>query len=287
MQVLLQLCRAHLASSDPGQASGVLDALEALAPGAAATEPEAQLMFVEARVAAGRLAEALRCLVERLQAADLSTPAGQQAQAAFLAGLQLALRHASDSTVPSFQSAVSCFCWKATAAASPAAMLGLVQTLLAPTQGGPADGAAASGAASGSGAGQASPLAHRLALQALSGDDVAAALHRDPAALGQVHGLLWHSAAHSFEPGSPAAARELFAAALQYCRPEARAKNARALAACHSRMAMHQRALEYLDLAARHEQQPSSLTQLLRLEQLVHTGDAAQVGGAPVGGGSR
>lgn len=284
-QVLLQLCRAHLASSDPKQASSVLDTLEALAPGAAATEPDAQLMFVEARVAARRLAEALRFLAELLQAADLSTPAGQQAQATFLAGLQLAVPHASDTTLPSFQSAVSSYCWKATAAASPSALLSLVQTLLAPGQPGSAGGddATARGGSSG-GSSQPGPLAHRLALQALGSDDVAAALHRDAGALAKVHDVLWHSAAHCLEVGSPSAARELFAAALQFCQPSARAKNARALAACHSRMGMHQRAVEYLDLAARHEQQPSSLTQLLRLHELVHTGDAAQASGWLAGG---
>lgn len=288
-QVLLQLCRAHLASSDPKQASGVLDALESLAPGAAATEPDAQLTFVQARMAAGRLAEALRFLAELLQAADLSTPAGQQAQATFLAGLRLTVQHASDSTLPSFQSAVSSYCWKATAAASPAALLSLVQTLLAPGQASSAS--AEDGSARGVGSGgssQVGPLAHRLALQALGSDDVAAALHRDAGVLAKVHDVLWHSAAHCLEAGSPAAARELFAAALQFCRPEARAKNARALATCHSRMGMHQRAVEYLDLAARHEMQPSSLTYLLRLHELVHTGDAAQARSwlaSQVGGG--
>ncbi len=283
-QVLMQLCRAHLASSDPKQASSVLDTLEALAPGAAATDPDAQLMFVQARVAAKRLAEALRFLAELLQAADLSTPSGQQAQATFLAGLQLAVRHATDSTLPSFQSAVSSYCWKAAAAASPAALLSLVQTLLAPGQGSPAgeqDGTVRG--PGGSGSSQAGPLAHRLALQALGSDDVAAVLHRDAAMLARVHDLLWHSASHYLEAGSPAAARELFAAALQFSRPDARAKNARALAACHSRMGMHQRAVEYLDLAARHEQQLSSLTQLLRLHELVYTRDAAQASGRLAG----
>ena len=106
---------------------------------------------------------------------------------------------------------------------------------------------------------------------------MSAALHRQPEVLAQVHSVLWHRAAHCFEAGSCAAAKELFSAAFQFARPEARSKGARALAACHSRLGMHQRAVEYLDIAARHEQQPSSLTQLARLQELALTGDGMQV----------
>lgn len=125
---------------------------------------------------------------------------------------------------------------------------------------------------------QGSELCHRLALQVLGSEDVSAAAHRDAAVLAQVHGLLFHRAAHCLEAGSCSAAKELFGAALQFARPEARAKNARALAVCHSRLGTHQRAAEYLAIAARHEQQPSSLTQLARLQALAETGDAVQVG---------
>ena len=127
---------------------------------------------------------------------------------------------------------------------------------------------------------QGSALCQRLALQALSSDDVSAALHRHPAVLAQVHSVLWHRASHCFGAGSCAAAKELFSAAFQFARPDARSKGARALAACHSRLGMHQRAVEYLDIAARHEQQPSSLTQLARLQELALTGDGEQVCGA-------
>lgn len=121
-------------------------------------------------------------------------------------------------------------------------------------------------------------LCQRLALQALASDEVSASLHSDVTALAQVHTLLWQRAAQSLERCAPAAARELFAAAFQFARPEVRAKTARAVASCHSRLGMHQRAAEWLDIAAHHEQQPSSLTQLARLQQLALTGDASQVG---------
>jgi len=107
---------------------------------------------------------------------------------------------------------------------------------------------------------------------------VSAALHSSPAALAQVHSVLWHRAAQSFEGGNATAAKELFAAAFQFARPEARSKGARALAAVHSHLGMHQRAAEWLDIAARHEQQPSSLTQLARLQEWAVIGDAPQVG---------
>jgi len=136
--VLLLLCQAHLAGGDAGAASRALDALEAEAPEAAATEPSIQALFVQAKVAAGKAPEALRFLVERLscQAELASVPAGREAAAAFVAGLRLALHHISEDSLPSFQSAVSSFMWKATAAgaAAPAALLNLVQALLAQEQ---------------------------------------------------------------------------------------------------------------------------------------------------------
>lgn len=129
---------------------------------------------------------------------------------------------------------------------------------------------------------QGAALCQRLALQALAGDDVAAALYRAPAVQAQVVGALWARAAHSYQAGDCAGAKDLFAAAFQFSRPEARAKAARALAACHAGLGLHQRAAEYLEVAARHEAQPSVLTQLLRLQALAHTGDAAQAGGGVV-----
>lgn len=124
---------------------------------------------------------------------------------------------------------------------------------------------------------QSAALRQRLALQALSGDDVAAALHRAPEVQEKVLAVLWHRATHSYQTGDCSAAKELFAAAFQFSRPEARSKTARALAACHAGLGLHQRAAEYLDIAGRHEAQPSSFTQLLRLQALAHTGDTAQV----------
>jgi Tfp pilus assembly protein PilF len=127
---------------------------------------------------------------------------------------------------------------------------------------------------------QACELCQRLTLHALSGEDASAALHRDSGVLRQVHSLLFHRAAHCLEAGSCAAAKDLFGAALAHAGPEARARDARALAACHSRLGMQQRAVEYLQIAARHEgQQPSSLTQLMLLQALAETGDTPQVGG--------
>lgn len=139
-QVLALLCKAHLASGDAGLASKVLDALEGEAPGAAAADPGMQLVYVEAKVGAGRVPEALRFLMALIQkqqadpAADAAPGAADAAAATFLAGLRLALRHISDDTLPSFQSAVSAFVWRATAASPPTPLLGLVQTLLAQEQ---------------------------------------------------------------------------------------------------------------------------------------------------------
>lgn len=150
LQVLMLLCRAHLASGDSLAASKALDGLELLSPGAAAAHAEGQTLFVEVRLAAGRVPECLRfltsCFVDCLQAAGLlgaasgsgtdaapSATAGREAVASFLSGLSRTLRHISDESLPAFQSAVSSFVWKATAsgAAAPKALLALTQTLLA------------------------------------------------------------------------------------------------------------------------------------------------------------
>ena len=288
MQVLALLCRAHLGAGDAASAAQALDTLEVHAPGAAASDPTGHLptLVVEAKVAAGKVADALRMLVDQMKAADLAAaPAGGAASKdalpaggaaarpspadAFLAGLRMALTRVSDGSLPSFQAAVSAFVWKASGAgageAGVAALLGLTQTLLAQEQGG--------------------PLCQQLALQALAGDDVSVALHRSPATMARVHSVLWHRAAHCLEGGDAAAAKELFAAAYHFSRPEGAAKGARALAACHSRLGMHQRAAEWLDVAARHEAQPSSVTQLGRLQEHALTGDVAQVGiGGETGG---
>ncbi|KAI3435859.1 hypothetical protein D9Q98_001917 [Chlorella vulgaris] len=258
-EVLGMLCRAHLASGEAGLASKALDALEAVAPGAAAADPALQLVFVEAKVAAGRVPEALRFLVAAVQPTDhAADPAVAEAAAgSFLAGLRLALGHITHDTLPSFQAAISAFVWKAVVAKPPTPLLLLVQTLLAEEK--------------------ACELCQRLTLHALSGEDASAALHRDSGVLRQVHSLLFHRAAHCLEAGSCAAAKDLFGAALAHAGPEARARDARALAACHSRLGMQQRAVEYLQIAARHEgQQPSSLTQLMLLQALAQTGDTPQ-----------
>lgn len=113
-------------------------------------------------------------------------------------------------------------------------------------------------------------------LQALSSNDAAAALHRAPGVLSQVHAALVHRASHAYQSGGAAAAKDLFAAALQYSRPEARPQAARALAACTSALGQHQRAAEWCGIAERGQSQPSSLTLLLRLQALAHTGDAPQ-----------
>lgn len=150
LQVLMLLCRAHLASGDSLAASKALDSLELLCPGAAAAAPAGRVLCVDVRLAAGRVPEALRfltsCFAERLQDDSLSCAAaepgagtapaalaGGEAVAAFLAGLKQALRYISEENLPSFQSAVSGFVWKATAtgAAAPEALLALVQALLA------------------------------------------------------------------------------------------------------------------------------------------------------------
>ena len=118
-----------------------------------------------------------------------------------------------------------------------------------------------------------------LALQLLCSDDVAAALRSSTSVLGKVHSVLWHRAAHCFETGRVDVGRQLFSAAYQYAPPEQRCRGARAIAACHARLGSHQSALEWLDIAVRHEQDPSSLTQLMRLEQqlLLPSGSAEQV----------
>lgn len=90
-----------------------------------------QLVFVEARVAGGRLAEALVFLTDLLKVADLAAPDGQQAATAFLAGLRLALRHATEEALPSFSAAVAAFVWQAANAGQPALLLGLVRALVA------------------------------------------------------------------------------------------------------------------------------------------------------------
>ena len=131
--VLVLLCKAHLATGEAALASKALDALESEAPGAAAAEAELQLVYVEVKVAAGRVAEGLRFLMGLMKQADLAAPDGKQAAATFLAGLRTALALISEDTLPSFQSAVGAFVWKATAGA-PAALLSLVQALLAQEQ---------------------------------------------------------------------------------------------------------------------------------------------------------
>ena len=103
---------------------------------------------------------------------------------------------------------------------------------------------------------------------------------QDATAQQQCHGLLWAKASQLFSaPAEVATARELFSAALQYAAPATRTKNARMLAACHAKLGQHQRAAEYLEIAARQEQQqqgaPSAITQLMRLQAAVHAHDAA------------
>lgn len=95
------------------------------------------------------------------------------------------------------------------------------------------------------------------------------------------HGLLWAKAAHLFSCSDAAAARELFSAALHFAPPGARAKNARMLSACHTKLDEHQRAVEYLDIAAREEQSPTIATQLMRLQAYLNADSPSQaVGGA-------
>lgn len=108
VQVLTLLCKARLAASDAGAGlEAALAALEAEAPGATAAEPELQLVFVEARVAAGRLTEALRFLVDLVKGgSDLAAPDGGQVADTFLTGLRLALPVISHEALPSYQSAV-------------------------------------------------------------------------------------------------------------------------------------------------------------------------------------
>jgi hypothetical protein len=94
--------------------------------------------------------------------------------------------------------------------------------------------------------------------------------------LKQCHSMLWHKASQLFSSSEVPAARELFSAALQYANPACRAKNARMLSACHSQLGQHKRALEYLDIATRHEEEPSLLTQLMRLEACISTHSHAE-----------
>lgn len=133
--------------------------------------------------------------------------------------------------------------------------------------------------------GEAPRWCRQLALEVLSLDDVVASLARDTGAQAQAHGLLWHRAAALLRGGDPGAARGLFSAAFQLARPGgARAKAARALAACHAALGEQQRALEYLGLAARQEgATPSALTLLARLRCLVHAGQGPAQG---IAGGS-
>ena len=304
VQVLALLCMAHLAGGDAGSAAQVLDTLECEAPGTAAAEAHLRQLCVEVKVAAGRAPEALRFLMALIQQQPQPQPQQQHdalpateglaptdaGVASFLAGLRVVLRHISAAELPSFQSAVSAFVWRTAAADPPTPLLNLVQLLLAQEQAQVRACARPSKPVTACGVRAPPPcclhvtqggeLCHRLALHMLSGEDVSAALHRHAGILAEVHGLLFHRATHSLEAGACAAAKELFAAALQFARPHERARDARALAACHSRLGMHQRAVEYLDLAARHEQQPGSLTQLARLQALAHTGDTLQVGAA-------
>lgn len=129
--MLTLLCKARLATGDVPGLEEALASLERQAPDAAAAEPEMRLLMVQARVAAGRLAEALHQLVDLAKGSgDLPGPDGGPVAATFLAGLRMALPHVSPTALPSFSSAVSSFVWKATAAA-PGALLGLVQALLA------------------------------------------------------------------------------------------------------------------------------------------------------------
>lgn len=88
--------------------------------------------------------------------------------------------------------------------------------------------------------------------------------------------MLWQKAAQLYSASDAGAARELFSAALQYAPLAIKAKNARMLASCHAKLGQHQRAAEYLDIAARAEQRPSHLTQLMRLEAYCGLGSQHQ-----------
>lgn len=124
--------------------------------------------------------------------------------------------------------------------------------------------------------GEPAKLCRQLALEVLALEDVAASLYHQPPIQHQVHGMLWHRAVACFQAGDAAASRALLSAALQLARPSDRPKNARMLAACHSKLGEQRRALEYLAIAARHEQQPSCLTLLYRLDALAQLGQSAE-----------
>jgi hypothetical protein len=291
-RVLALLCKAHLAGGEAGPASKVLDALEAEAPDTITADPDMQMVYMQAKLESGRVHEALRFLVALMQP-TASAPSATTASAPpafFLAGLHLALPHLSDDTLPSFQSAVNAFVWKFTAAASPTHLLHLVRMLLAQDKVGYVQLLHA--LASNCGVYlfcqskltrscrahlQAAELCQKLALQVLVSEDVSAAIRADLAVQKQVHSLLFHTAAHHLQASSCPAATELLKAALHYAGSATRARTARALAVCHTRLQMHQRAAEYLEIAARHEHQPSSLTHLARLHVLAQLGDVAQV----------
>ena len=92
----------------------------------------------------------------------------------------------------------------------------------------------------------------------------------------QCYAMLWHKAAQLFSASEVPAARSLFSAALQYCSSGNRSKTARVLSACHAQLGQHQRALEYLAIAGRHEEQQSVATQLMRLQALVASHNHAE-----------
>eukprot|EP00887_Chlorella_sp_A99_P006319 scaffold3.g6319.t1 len=247
-QVLLLLCKAHLAAGDARQAHKVLEALEKEGGrGGSEAGAESLQLAVRVKVAAGRLIEALQLLTEALRAADAAAPEGQPTLRRWLELLRVALPHAGPTSLHAFQAAVTAFVWKAVGC--PVLLQQLVQTLLAEAE---------------------------VALEALAHDDVVASLFGDRSARMACHGALWHRGSACLQGGEPAAAAQLLAAAFQLAGPELRAKNARMLAACHAAAGEHRRAVEYLDMAARHEQRPSCFTQLRRLASLAALGEEVQ-----------
>ena len=85
--------------------------------------------------------------------------------------------------------------------------------------------------------------------------------------------MLWQNASQRHEVSDYHSAAAIFSAAFQYCGGQQRSRAGRMLSSCFFMQGQYQRAMEYASLAAGHEEQPSVVTHLLRLQASAALGD--------------
>ncbi|GAB4822052.1 hypothetical protein N2152v2_009098 [Parachlorella kessleri] len=247
--VLLQLCKAHLRAGDAKLALKCLENAGLGGGSIAGLQPDAQLLVMRVTLEAGRQAEALQHLLSLMAAIDMTGEGDQAGLQTWLACLRLALPGIATESLAAFKSVITTSVWKA--ASQPACLLKVLQCLLAVEKV------------------EARDLCQGMALDTLAQEQVTIGIHKEEEARKQCYAMLWHKAAQLFSASDVPAARSLFSAALQYCSPGSRPKTARMLSACHAQLGQHQRALEYLSVAARQEEHDSVATQFMRLQALV------------------